>query len=57
MSKTNRRTKTQKKMLQETFFSKFNIEEFIPQKYHVFAAIFVILILFLIYFAPMFFGG
>ena len=57
MSKINRRTKSQKKNAPESFFSKFNIEEFIPNKYQTIAAIVVILILFLIYFAPMFFGN
>jgi hypothetical protein len=56
MSKTNRRTKTQKKAVKETVFSKFNLEEFIPQKYHVLAAILVIIILFLIFLNPLYFG-
>ena len=56
MSKTNRRTKTQKKTVKETVFSKFNLEEFIPQKYHVLAAILVIIILFLIFLNPLYFG-
>ena len=57
MSKTNRRTKSQKKAVKETFFSKFNLEEFIPQKYHILAAILVIFILFLIFLNPLYFGG
>ncbi|MGA9292027.1 MAG: YfhO family protein [Ignavibacteriaceae bacterium] len=56
MSKTNRRTKTQKKAAKETFFSKFNLEEFIPHKYHILAAILVIFILFLIFLNPLYFG-
>ena len=57
MSKTNRRTKTQKKAVKETFFSKFNFEEFIPQKYHVLAVILIIFILFLIFLNPLYFGN
>jgi hypothetical protein len=57
MSKTNRRTKTQKKAAKETFVSKFNLEEFIPQKYHVPAVILVIFILFLIFLNPLYFAG
>ena len=56
MSKTKGRTKTQKKIVKETFFSKFNLEEFIPQKYHVLAAILVIFILYLIFLNPLYFG-
>ncbi len=57
MSKTNRKTKSQKKVAKETFFSKFNLEEFIPRKYHVLAVILVIFILFLIFLNPLYFGG
>jgi Bacterial membrane protein YfhO len=57
MSKTNKRAKSQKKAVQETFFSKFNLEEFIPQKYHVLAVILIILILFMIFLNPLYFGN
>ena len=57
MSKINRRTKTQKKLVKETFFSKFSLEEFLPQKYHVLAAILIIFILFLIFLYPLYFGN
>ena len=57
MSKTNKRTRTQKKAVKETFFSKFNFEEFIPQKYHILAVILIIFILFLIFLNPLYFGN
>ena len=57
MSKTNKRTKPQKKAVKETFFSKFSLEEFLPQKYHVLAVILIIFILFLIFLNPLYFGN
>ncbi len=57
MSKTNKRTKSHKKIVEETFFSKFNLEEFLPQKYHVLAVVLIIFILFLIFLNPLYFGG
>ena len=57
MSKTNKRTKSQKKAVKETFLSKFDLEEFIPKKYHVLAAILVIIILYLVFLNPLYFGN
>jgi hypothetical protein len=57
MPQTIKRSKSPKKKAKETFFSKFNIDEFIPQKYHVLAAILIIFILFLIFLNPLYFGG
>ena len=57
MSKTVRRTKPQKKIIKETFFSRFNFEEFVPRKYHVLAVILILFILFLIFLNPLYFGG
>ncbi len=55
MSKTKKNIKSQK--IKETVFSKFNLEEFIPQKYHVLAVILFIFILFLVFLYPLYFGG
>ena len=55
MSKNKKNVKSSK--TQETFFSKFNFEEFLPQKYHVLAVILVIIILFLIFLNPLYFGN
>lgn len=41
----------------ETFFSTFNFEEFLPQKYHVLAVMLVIVILFLVFLNPLYFGN
>lgn len=56
MAKTKKETKVQK-TIKQTFFSKFDINELIPQKYHVLTVILVILVLFLIFLNPMYFGG
>ena len=50
MSKTRRNIKSQK--VKETVFSKFNLEEFLPQKFHVIAVILFIFILFLVFLYP-----
>jgi len=55
MAKTKKSSRTQKKE-SNSFFSKFNLEEILPQKYHVLAVILVIIILFLIFLNPLFFG-
>ncbi len=55
MAKTNRNIK-QKKSVRETFLSKFSLEEILPQKYHVLAVILLIIILYLIFLNPLFFG-
>ena len=55
MTKIKKTIKPQKN--QETLFSKFNFEEFLPQKYHVLAVILVIIILFLIFLNPLYFGN
>ncbi len=56
MAKTIKNIK-QKKSTKETFLSKFNLEEILPQKYHVLAVILVIFILSLAFFNPLYFGG
>ncbi len=52
----SKKTIQSKKVKPEGFFSRFNIEEILPQKYHVPAAILVIIILFLAFLNPLFFG-
>ena len=56
MAKTKKETRIQREAKQ-TFLSKFNINNFIPPKYHVLTVLLVIIILFLIFFSPMYFGG
>ena len=55
MTKT-KKTIQSKKSKPEGFFSKFSIEEILPQKFHALAAILVIIILFLAFLNPLFFG-
>ena len=55
MTKT-KKTIQSKKSKPEGFFSKFNIEEILPAKFHALAAILVIIILFLAFLYPLFFG-
>ena len=52
-----KRTVQSKKSKPEGFFSKFNIEQILPQKYHPWAVILIIIILFLIFLNPLFFGN
>ena len=44
------------KTKKETFFSTFDLSKFIPEKYHTLTFVLVILILFLIFFSPLYFG-
>ena len=55
MSKSRKTVRPKK--TEETFFSKFDLEEFLPQKYHVLAVILFIVILFLIFLNPLYFGN
>ena len=55
MSKTKKVVRPKKN--EETFFPKFNLGEFLPQRYHVLAVILLIIILFLIFLNPLYFGG
>ncbi len=55
MAKTKKK-KTAKEQ-KPTFLSEFSIDKFIPQKYQTAALIGIILVIFLIFFAPMYFGG
>ena len=56
MAKTKKSTHS-KKNTPEGFWSKFSLEEILPQKYHVLAVILVIFILFLAFLYPLYFGG
>ena len=56
MAKTIKNIK-QRKPEQNNFFSKFNLEEILPQKYHIPAVILVIVILLLAFLNPLYFGG
>lgn len=52
-----RPVKTGANNVSENFFTKFSISSFIPAKYQTLALLGVILLVFLIYFSPMYFGG
>ena len=51
-----KKTVQSKKDKPEGFFARFNIEEILPQKYHVLAVVLLIIILFLGFLNPLFFG-
>ncbi len=53
----SKKTIQSKKQKPEGFFSKFSIEEILPQKYHVLAVILIIIILFFAFLNPLFFGN
>ncbi len=55
MAKTLKNIKQKK--AEETPFSKFKLEDILPQKYHLLAVILVIIILFLAFLNPLYFGG
>ncbi len=52
----SKKTIQSKKNKSEGFFSKLSIEEVLPHKFHALAAILVIIILFLAFLSPLFFG-
>jgi len=56
MGKTKKEIKVQK-AVKQNFLSRFNINELIPQKYHVLTVALVVIILFLIFLNPLYFGG
>ena len=56
MAKSKKEIKTQKPAKQ-TFLSGFDLNNIIPQKYHVLTVALVVLILFLIFLNPLYFGG
>ncbi len=56
MTKT-KKTIQSKKNKPEGFFSKLNIEEVLPAKYHALAVVLVLVILFFVFLNPLYFGG
>src|SRR3989304_4513958 len=44
-------------VVKENFFTKFSLDDYIPQKFQVIALIGIIVILFLLFFNPLYFGG
>ena len=56
MAKTTKGTRN-KKTESNSFIAKFNLDELLPQKYHLLAVILVIVILFLAFLNPLYFGG
>jgi hypothetical protein len=54
--KTPKSIKTVKEK-KETFFSSFSISKYVPEKYHILIFGLVILVLFLFFFSPLYFGG
>ncbi len=56
MAKTTQH-RPHKKEESVTFLSRFNLENILPQKYHVLAVVLVLFILFLAFLSPLYFGG
>ncbi len=56
MTKTKKNTRTQQSS-KDSFISKLNLDEILPQKYHVLAVILLMIILFLIFLNPLYFGN
>lgn len=56
MAKVKKETKVQKPTKQ-TLLSSFDINKIIPPKYQILAAVIIIIVLFLIFLNPMYFGG
>ena len=56
MAKTTKGSRN-KKTESNSFIAKFNLDELLPQKYHLLAVILVIVILFLAFLNPLYFGG
>ena len=47
----------QTKLKQDTVLLKFDIDKIIPQKYQTASSLVILLLLFLIFFSPLYFGG
>ncbi|MCW9096769.1 MAG: hypothetical protein OQJ93_05220, partial [Ignavibacteriaceae bacterium] len=56
-AKKNPKTIKAEKTKKATFFSSFSLSNYIPEKYHTLAFVLVILVLFIIFFSPLYFGG
>jgi len=56
MSKAKRKSRTSKPV-EQTFLSKFDFNRILPPKYHVLFIILTIIVLFLIFLNPLYFGG
>ena len=56
-AKKNPKTIKSEKTNKETFLSSFRLSNYIPEKYHTLTFVLVILVLFLIFFSPLYFGG
>ncbi|MEJ2103961.1 MAG: hypothetical protein P8X47_05210, partial [Ignavibacteriaceae bacterium] len=56
-AKKNPKTIKSEKAKKETFLSTFRLSNYIPEKYHTLTFVFVILVLFIIFFSPLYFGG
>ena len=56
-AKKNPKTIKSEKAKKETFLSTFRLSNYIPEKYHTLAFVLIILVLFLIFFSPLYFGG
>ncbi|MCH8171119.1 MAG: YfhO family protein [Bacteroidetes bacterium] len=52
-----KKSKKDKQKTRSNFINSFNFDEFIPKKYHTLAVTLTIIILFLIFFNPLYFGG
>ena len=56
-AKKNPKTIKTEKAKKETFLSTFRLSNYIPEKYHTLTFVLMILVLFLIFFSPIYFGG
>jgi hypothetical protein len=57
MSAQKKKSSKVNKKVNETFFSSFSLSKYIPEKFHIPLFALVILVLFLIFFFPLYFGG
>ncbi|HEY7750955.1 MAG TPA: hypothetical protein VH917_01595, partial [Ignavibacteriaceae bacterium] len=57
MSAQKKKSSKVNKKVNETFFSSFSLSKYIPEKYHVLVFAIVIILLFLVFFSPLYFGG
>lgn len=57
MSKIKKKETKAQKPIKQTFLSSFDINKLIPPKFHLLTAILIIIILFLVFLSPMYFGG
>ncbi|MGD8305818.1 MAG: YfhO family protein [Ignavibacteria bacterium] len=57
MASKQKKDQKKRKVQRETFLSSFSLDKFIPPRYQIFSLVAVILLIFLFFYSPLYFGG